>query len=324
MQPDTPPQSLFFQSSGKLMISGEYLVLAGANALAMPVSYGQTLHIESAPSKNICVEWKTIIQENQWLVFSFHGTGLHADESAMTASQETSVRFIQSILLAAKQINPSFLSEGRVWHVRSALDFKLDWGLGSSSSLISNIAWWAGVNPFDLFYQIASGSGYDIACARSKKPILYTYTGKNKYPLIKPVDFNPPFSDHMVFLYSGKKQDSARSIRDFNPAAVPDAIIAQISDLSEQMASSNHLKDFMEMMRLHENILGECLGMRPVQQKYFTDFSGVVKSLGAWGGDFLLAVADMDQKKIIRYFQDKGYDPVFTFEEMRFKNDHNK
>ncbi len=321
MQPETSPQTLFFQSRGKLMISGEYLVLAGASALAMPVRFGQTLHIESTTSRDTCVEWETYINEDQWLVCSFRGAGLQADESGRTAGRQASVRYIQNLLLASKQLNPSFLSENMVWRVRSTLDFNPEWGLGSSSSLISNIAWWAGVSPYKLFYRIANGSGYDIACARSKKPILYAYTGKNKYPLIRPVDFSPPFSEHMVFLYSGKKQDSARSIRSFNPTTVPQELITQVSSLSERMAASDCLMEFMEMMRLHEKILGQCLGVRPVQQNYFSDFPGVVKSLGAWGGDFLLAVSDLDQNTIIRYFRNKGHDPVFTFKEMHIPHD---
>lgn len=323
MQPETSPQTLFFQSSGKLMISAEYLVLTGASALAMPVRFGQTLHVESVTSRNTRVEWETYVKGDPWLVCSFRGKDLQPDRFDRTAGRQASVRYIQDLLLASKQINPSFLSGNMAWHVRSNLDFNPEWGLGSSSSLISNIAWWAGISPYKLFYQTADGSGYDIACARSKKPILFTYTGKNKYPLIRPVDFAPSFSEHMVFLYSGKKQDSARSIRSFNPNTVPQEVITQVSALSERMAASDCLTEFMEMMRLHEKILGKCLGIRPVQQKHFSDFPGVVKSLGAWGGDFLLAVSDLDQQTIIRYFRNKGHDPVFTFEEMYIPHDQN-
>ena len=38
-------ETLSFRSNGKLLLSGEYLVLFGAEALAIPLRYGQTLDI---------------------------------------------------------------------------------------------------------------------------------------------------------------------------------------------------------------------------------------------------------------------------------------
>ncbi len=54
------------------------------------------------------------------------------------------------------------------------LDFPRDWGLGSSSTLINNVAQWAQVDPFDLHFKVSNGSGYDIACANEDSPIVYS------------------------------------------------------------------------------------------------------------------------------------------------------
>jgi hypothetical protein len=53
------------------------------------------------------------------------------------------------------------------------LEFDRHSGLGSSSTVINNIAKYAGVDAFALNKIIFSGSGYDIACANAKKPVLF-------------------------------------------------------------------------------------------------------------------------------------------------------
>ena len=45
----------------------------------------------------------------------------------------------------------------------------------------------------------------------------------------------------------------------------------------------------------------------------FNDYKGEIKSLGAWGGDFVLAAGPNNSKE---YFQKKGYKIVFSFKEI--------
>lgn len=42
-----------------------------------------------------------------------------------------------------------------------------------------------------------------------------------------------------------------------------------------------------------------------MQSTMFADFPGVVKSLGAWGGDFILAAANIAPTEIRSYFHKK-------------------
>ncbi len=315
---------MYFKSNGKLMITGEYLVLNGSRALAMPVRYGQSLGIASESSSNTRVSWHSYIQGKAWLHAVFHGNDLNADTALHPDSQRQSVVFIQQLLRASRKLNPSFLSEKQHWKVVSDIDFDIEWGLGSSSSLISNVAWWADINPFDLFFRVGDGSGYDIACARSQQPILYKYSGKNHYPVVQPVDFAPPFSDQLVFIYSGNKQDSAKSLKSFDRGAVTAAQTEEISELSERMASATSIDDFTDMMHRHESIVGKCLGKDPVQHTHFTGFPGAVKSLGAWGGDFLLAASKLKKEEIIQYFKEKGHGPIIPFEAMRINKKNKK
>ena len=52
-----------FYSNGKLFISGEYLVLDGADAFALPTKFGQNLVVE--PGENQNIEWKSYDYDNQ-------------------------------------------------------------------------------------------------------------------------------------------------------------------------------------------------------------------------------------------------------------------
>jgi hypothetical protein len=56
----------------------------------------------------------------------------------------------------------------------------------------------------------------------------------------------------------------------------------------------------------------------PVQKELFSDFPGVVKSLGAWGGDFLLILSEMPKNEISSYFAKKGYQMLFSYGEIIF------
>jgi hypothetical protein len=50
-----------------------------------------------------------------------------------------------------------------------------------------------------------------------------------------------------------------------------------------------------------------------VQQRLFADYPGVVKSLGAWGGDFVLAT-QLDHAKV--YFPQAGYATVLGWDDL--------
>ena len=46
----------------------------------------------------------------------------------------------------------------------------------------------------------------------------------------------------------------------------------------------------------------------------FKDFYGQTKSLGSWGGDFILASGDNETPK---YFKEKGYNTIIPFSKMK-------
>ena len=92
------------------------------------------------------------------------------------------------------------------------MTFQIIGDLGSSSTLINNIAKWAKINPYKLLWSNFNGSGYDIACADSISPILYKLENNNQ--LLK-ISFNPSFSKNLFFIHLNKKQNTNKEIKNF-------------------------------------------------------------------------------------------------------------
>ncbi len=312
--PSLAPSSCHY-SRGKLMITGEYLVLLGAPALAIPLRFGQDLCVWQQPSRNLIIDWETHVEGNLWFKSRFEGSDLrfygHPQDGKKGA-------WLQRLLLAAHSLNPDFLDTPAHYRVKTGLNFDIRWGLGSSASLISNVATWSGTDPFALHFRLFSGSGYDIACARSTSPIIYEFRSKQLPPLIRETDFNPPFADHILFVYSGKKQDSEESLKQFNKKRVEENHLDAIALLTQKMASATSLNDFLQLMHKHEEVISQILDQPPVQ-KQFDDFPGAIKSLGAWGGDFLMAASSMPADKIKSYFYNKGLPVAFSLPEIIYR-----
>ena len=121
-----------FYSNGKLLITGEYAVLDGAKAWAIPTKYGQSLTVIETESKKI--EWKSLDEkEKVWFEAIY-------DLESMTVISSSSSEIATTLLeifIEAQKLNPRFLTDGLGYALESKLTFPRDWGLGSSSTLIN-------------------------------------------------------------------------------------------------------------------------------------------------------------------------------------------
>lgn len=300
-----------YYSNAKLMISGEYLVLKGAISLAVPLKLGQSMLVNQVKDNRPLIEWKAWFREK--LVFE-----TEIEYSRFTVQKSNngvmSEKLVQ-LLIAAKNLNPGFLMTTNSFQITSQADFDLEWGLGSSSSFISNIAYWANVDPFKLNRSVFNGSGYDIACARAVKPILYSII--NGLPVIEEVNFYPSFADKLYFVYLGNKLDTHQSLK-INGSRLNDITeheIRVVSEISKHLLSARDLDEFEVYMLNHEKILGDILGMMPIKYRIFPDFTGEIKSLGAWGGDFGLISWKGSREDLLKYFNQKGYSVIYSFSE---------
>ncbi len=302
-----------FYSNGKLLLTAEYLVLDGAKALALPTKYGQDLIVKKIDSPILI--WESFNENNKlW----FH-CKLDLPSLNITSSQagDKITQTLQKILKEAQKltsviIGKEFLNGDEGYHIKTNLSFPKNWGLGSSSTLINNIAQWANINAFDLLNNSFGGSGYDIACAQNNSPILYQLTDKK--PSFKSVDFNPSFKEQLYFVHLNKKQNSKEGIkkyREYKGNVL--AFAEEISLLTNEILKSSSITDFENLISEHEKIIASIIQQKPVQQQLFTDYFGQTKSLGAWGGDFILATGN-DNTPI--YFKQKGFNTVINYQDI--------
>lgn len=291
-----------FRANGKILLSAEYAVLHGARGLAIPSKLGQLLSVLDDPSSSIIL-WQSLNEQGDvWWSGSFP-----LDLTGFCSNDPIANRLGLLLSLAKKQ-NPQFLVSG--CKVKVVSEFDLAWGLGSSSTLVSLIAQWAGVDPYSLQFQVFGGSGYDIACATATKPLVYT-----RWPVPKatPVGFHPPFVHKLYLAFLGQKRNSREAIANLpqRSAAEWDTTIGQINLLTDSMVKCVDMFDFMDILKDHETLIGEAIGVVPVQESHFSQFPGQIKSLGAWGGDMVLVATDLSFPKVQAYFAGKGIGQVF-------------
>jgi hypothetical protein len=297
-------------SAGKLLLSGEYLVLYGAKALALPLKPGQRMVVSEGIEKGL-MHWFTNVTGKEWFSADFRIPSM----DIIRASDDVTAAFVQQLLLAGCSMNPSFLNKSDSYQVVSDIEFDINWGLGSSSSLVSNLAWWMNIDPYRLFRKIFPGSGYDVFCARAKRPLLFQIS--DEMPVIMDANFNPGFKDSLWFVYLGKKQDSQRSVVDFKTnARFREDDVKEISGLTQKMINSDNLDDFISLIHRHEEVMSGILKMNTVKDERFPGFHGAVKSLGAWGGDFIMAATLMPETELRAYFIRKGYGLIFRYDEL--------
>jgi len=302
--------AVHIEASGKLLLAGEYFVLDGATALAVPTQRGQRFDFTIAPSTEPQLHWQSIdYQENTWFECTFSGS----DFQSTFSTNHSITHRLRQILLAAQALGAIF-PQGQI-SIKSQLEFPRDWGLGSSSTFIYAFAKWLDINPFDLLQKTFGGSGYDIACANSETAIFYTLQeGKATW---QPVLFNPPFREKMGFVYLGHKQNSREGIQTYRQkGAPPNGLIQEISYLAKALTHQDTLEAFMQIIEKLEQRTGDWIDLTPVKAAKFGDFDGAIKSLGAWGGDFVMVVSPQGKEYMQAYFQDKGLDSYHTFEEM--------
>lgn len=281
----------------------------GATALVLPLRRGQSLSV--TPSLEPGITWKAYENDELWFMADFQWPPL---KLVSTSDEEIAVK-LYSFLKAALELNANGMAEDYSYQVITEMNFHRGWGFGSSAAVISNIAWWFDIDPFELYFKLFRGSGFDIAGARAKGPILYQL--QDQQPVITEVDFNPLFRDHLYFVYLGKKQDSQVSVDRFRMDFVPDQhIIEQVDDLTDKVLKATSLEEFGKYIGEHEELIAQILRTEPVKRLYFNDFDGHLKSLGAWGGDFIMAVFPGDRESLERYFLRKGLDTIFSFDEL--------
>ena len=128
-----------YYSSGKILVSGEYVVLDGAQALALPTKLGQSLlvaHVRDASFHR----WQSLDHRGEvWFECTFDLSLTSIIRSSDTQRAHTLLQVLQYIKVRKAHLYVNALQ------FITKLDFNPKWGLGSSSTFIHNLAQWSDV-----------------------------------------------------------------------------------------------------------------------------------------------------------------------------------
>ena len=136
----------------------------------------------------------------------------------------------------------------------------------------------------------------------------------NQKPVVNKVDFIPSFSEQLFFVHLNKKQDSKDGIARFKEKRKKiHNEIQLVSEISRQLILEQKLSEFEKLIQEHEKIISSIIELPTVKKRLFPDYFGTLKSLGAWGGDFILATGNKDTPQ---YFKAKGYTTILRYSDM--------
>ena len=302
---------MLFKSNGKILLCSEYLVLEGAKAIALPSKLTQDLQVSKCENK--IIEWQSFDENNDlWFEekFYFRGSDLKYESKKNKTSEKILILF--KYLLKTKDVNDilgnKFLTK---------LNFKREWGLGTSSTFVNNLAKWARIDPYKLLFSAFNGSGYDIACCDVKNPIFFQ--NKQNSISVENIIFNPPFIENLYLVYLEKKQNTQTSIINyFNIKSDRKQLIEKINLIAEEIIKCKDLNQFEDLIVEHENIIANATSQEPIHQSVFSAYSqGKIKSLGAWGGDFILVTSKNND---LSFFKNKGYNTILKLSDLVYIN----
>ncbi len=295
-----------FFSRAKVILLGEYAVLHGADALCLPLKTGQHLNVEN--NSQALIHWKWSYKHKVLADFTLEPETLELNSTAAGNPQ-----WAVSLIKLIRNQQPGFLKTNpRNLHFINY--FPPEWGLGSSSATISALCRLADANPYLVNQKLMGGSGADIACATAHSWVLY----RNHLP--EPPRWELPFDyalkEYTYFIYSGKKQATAEHLENVRSGKKPShAEWDKLNHYVYRFLGISNVIDAVDLLQTHEDFIAQRIGMQPLANS-FPDFPGAIKSLGAWGGDFFMALSNQPAGFVKDYFIHKGYPVVFTWEEL--------
>jgi mevalonate kinase len=267
-------------SAGKLLLSGEYWVLHGAESLSVPTLKGQSLEFQNSEG---VLHWTA--RDNHGHVWL--DTEARRDPHLIT------------LLDAALVLGGTVPDKGSV---TTRLEFDRSWGWGSSSTLTDLIAQWTGVDAMALHFATSKGSGFDVASARADGPIMYRKTGDASAEWQPVASSHWPIA-HLGLVYLGAKQDSQLEVAKVRRTPLRSELDT-MSQLSHALAAGRSVEEWSAVADELEARTAEWIGAPRVQER-FPHAPATLKSLGAWGGDFALAICPNPDD--LAYFSQKGF-----------------
>lgn len=298
---------MLFKSNGKILLTSEYLVLDGAKAIALPSKLTQDLSVEQCDKE--IIEWQGIDEKgNVWYEENFYLKNNDLVYSAEKNNTSEKLLLLFNHILKTREVKDILGNK-----FSTKLNFKREWGLGTSSTFVNNLAKWANIDPYRLLFSAFKGSGYDIACCDVNNPIIFEK--KQNSINVKNITFNPPFIENIYLIHLDKKQNTQTSITNYlRTKSEKNDLIKRINLISEEMLQCKNLNHFEDLIVEHESIISQAISQEPIQKLTFNDYNlGKIKSLGAWGGDFILVTSKNND---LSYFNNKGFETILKLSDL--------
>lgn len=298
---------MLFKSNGKILLTSEYLVLDGAKAIALPSKLTQDLYVEQCDKE--IIEWQGIDEKgNVWYEENFYLKNNELVYSAEKNNTSEKLLLLFNHILKTREVKDILGNK-----FSTKLNFKREWGLGTSSTFVNNLAKWANIDPYRLLFSAFKGSGYDIACCDVNNPIIFEK--KQNSINVKNITFNPPFIENIFLIHLDKKQNTQTSITNYlRTKSEKNDLIKRINLISEEMLQCKNLNHFEDLIVEHESIISQAISQEPIQKLTFNDYNlGKIKSLGAWGGDFILVTSKNND---LSYFNNKGFETILKLSDL--------
>ena len=293
-------------SPGKLLLTSEYTVLDGALALAISTQPGQEFFYEETEDGISLIFWEAYVQNELWLKAVID----YKNWKVLETNDDAKGLFLLSVFKELATLSGTKLQGSTSYHLTTNLQFAENFGLGSSSTLINNLAEWADADAFSLNEKTFGGSGYDIAVAQEKSPVLFQILPDGRS--VKRIKFAPAYSEALMFVHLNKKQNSREGISVYRRKKITKTFVNKFSTITRKVLKAKDLDEFSLLMEEHEEILSKFIGIPKVKDS-FPEYPFFIKSLGAWGGDFVLTVKNGES---LRYFKDREFTNIYSWEEL--------
>lgn len=285
------------------MLTSEYFAIDGALVLAVPTRLGQEFFFQEKENEQSLVFWEAYHQNKLWLKAVIDYKNWKVLETNITSGAE----FILKTLKNVQGLSETRFKGSNSYYLKTNLQFPANYGLGSSSTLMNNLAEWSETDPFYLNTISLGGSGYDIAVAKEKSAVLYQSKPEIKY---EKINFSPAFKNELIFIHLNQKQDSREGINFYKSKTRSKKLVDEFSNLTRNILLCNELEMFSQLMTVHEQKISNFLEIPTVKERFFKDCPSFVKSLGAWGGDFVMSAKFEGFKD---YFWGKGFTTIFDW-----------
>jgi len=277
-----------FYAPGKILLCGEYLVLKGFNGIALPTKLGQWLEVfefKTPNEKADSIMYSALDLEGyKWIDWNCEITNIQNQEIG-NSSEEFLVKFFQLI-------PENNWKKGYSYRFETRLEFNQKWGLGSSSTFVSLLCQYFRLNPFKIEQQLLGGSGYDIAVAELKRPLIFWRNENGAHFRHWAAGHTQNSNWSIVFL--NEKVNSRKSSELIKEAieeiATDAAYQLQFQKIMEMIEIANDIFTIEAALEMYQLLMGQItnlptpyqlLNIKPIKQ-------GLCKWLGAWGGDMML------------------------------------